>query len=77
MLQVKIKFRLNFFNLGWFSIFLSLLALIIHEETNEAENQSRLKNSNLNVILTCNIYTVVSQLVKKTAGQHDPEMNLA
>ena len=33
MLQVKIKFRLKFFNLhvGWFSLFSCLLALIIHE----------------------------------------------
>ena len=32
MLQLKIKFRLKFFNLGWFSIsFQCILALIIHE----------------------------------------------
>ena len=31
MLQVKIKFRLKFFNLGLFSISFVLLALIIHE----------------------------------------------
>ena len=31
MLQVKIKFRLKFFNLGLFSISFVLLGLIIHE----------------------------------------------
>ena len=31
MLQVKIKFRLKFFDVGWFSIFFVLLALIIRE----------------------------------------------
>ena len=39
--------------------FLSLLALIIQElglETKETENQGRLKNFNLNLILTYNIY---------------------
>ena len=31
MLQVKIKFRLKFFKIGWFTISLCLLALTIHE----------------------------------------------
>ena len=31
VLQVKIKFRLNFFNSDWFSIFFCLLAPTIHK----------------------------------------------
>ena len=31
LLQIKIKSRLKFFSLGWFSFFLCLLALIIHD----------------------------------------------
>ena len=51
MLLVKIKFRLKFFNLGWFSIsFVSDLA------STKIKNQHRLKSFKLNVILTCNIY---------------------
>ena len=59
MLQVKIKFRSNFFKPRLILYFLSLLALIIHElglETKETENQPRLKTFNLNLILTYNIY---------------------
>ena len=55
MLQVKIKFRSKLFKPTLILYFLSLLALIIHElglETKENENQSRLKNFNLNLILT-------------------------
>ena len=49
MLQVKIKSRLKFFNLRGRLIlnFLCLLALVIH---------------NLNLILTCNLYTIVLTL---------------
>ena len=39
MLQVKIKFRLKFFNLGWFSIPLSREWSGV-QETTEIENQS-------------------------------------
>ena len=59
MLQVKIKFRSKFFKPMLILYFLSLLALIIQElglETKETENQGRLKNFNLNLILTYNIY---------------------
>ena len=60
MLQVKIKFRLIFFNLGRFPIsFASCPKLFMNNqgyETKEIENQPRLKNFNLNLILTCNIY---------------------
>ena len=40
MLPLKIKFRLKFFNVGWFSEQLGL------------ESQPGLKNFNLNIILT-------------------------
>ena len=61
MLWVKIKFRSKFFKPTGTLIlyFLSLLALIIQElglETKETENQGRLKNFNLSLILTYNIY---------------------
>ena len=59
MLQVKVKFRSNFFKPRLILYFLSLLALIIHElglETEESENQPWLKTFNLNLILTYNIY---------------------
>ena len=59
MLQVKIKFRSKFFKPMLILYFLSPLALIIQElglETKETENQGRLKNFNLNLILTYNIY---------------------
>ena len=65
MLQVKIKFRSKFFKPMLILYFLSLLALIIQElglETKETENQGRLKNFNLNLILTDNIYVVVNFL---------------
>ena len=57
MLQVKIIFRLKFFNLGCFSIsFVSQPSLLIFMsqcvETKEIENQPRLLNFNLNIILT-------------------------
>ena len=42
--------------------FLPLLALIIAElglKTKETENQPRLKNVNLNLILTYNIYIII------------------
>ena len=58
VLQVKIKFRSKFFKLGLILYFLSLPALVIHElglETKETKNQPRLKNFNLNLILTYNI----------------------
>ena len=59
MLQVKIKFRSKFFKPTLILYFLSLLAVIIQElglETKETENQPRLKNFNLNLILTYYIY---------------------
>ena len=59
MLQVKIKFRSKFFKPTLILYFLSLLALIIHElglKTKKTENQPRLKNFNLNLILTYDIY---------------------
>ena len=65
MLQVKIKFRSKFFKPWLIIYFLSHLALIIQElglETKETENQGRLKNFNLNLILTYNIYVVVNFL---------------
>ena len=58
MLQVKIKFRSKFFKPRLILYFLCLLALIIQElglETKETENQPRLKNFNLNLILTYDI----------------------
>ena len=52
-------YRSKFFKPMLILYFLSLLALIIQElglETKETENQGRLKNFNLNLILTYNIY---------------------
>ena len=52
-------YRSKFFKPMLILYFLSLLALIIQKlglETKETENQGRLKNFNLNLILTYNIY---------------------
>ena len=53
MLQVRIKFALKFFNLGWFSIS-CLLALIIYELGPG--------DKDLNLILACNKYTKIKEM---------------
>ena len=66
MLQVKMKFRLKLFKPMLILYFLSLLALIIHElglETKETVNQPRLKNFNLNLILTYQIRASQSYII--------------
>ena len=61
MLQVKIKFKFEFFH---------LLALIIHELGlgDKIGNQSKLKNFSLNLILICNI---IMYSVGVTTGRHN------
>ena len=58
MLQVQIKFRLKFFNLGFSTSFVSQPKFMNDQgkETKKIEKQPRLENFNLNLILTCNIY---------------------
>ena len=55
--QNYIQFRI--FNLGWFSISFVVSpnswTIRTNKETKETENQTRLKNVKLNLILTCNI----------------------
>ena len=57
MLQVKIEFRLSFFNLVDSQLSPSLRP---RRETNEIENQPGVTNFNLNLILTCSIYTALN-----------------
>ena len=61
MLQVKIKFKTEFF---------CLLALIIHELGlgDEIGSQPKFKNLNLNLILICNI---IMYSVGVTSGGHN------
>ena len=55
--QNYIQFRI--FNLSWFSISFVVSPISwttrANKETKETENQTRLKNVKLNLILTCNI----------------------
>ena len=54
MLRVKNKIQVKIFQPRLIHYFLCLLALI---DEKEVENQPRFKSFNLNIILTCNIYT--------------------
>ena len=58
MLQVKIEFRLKFFDLGFSTSFVSWPTFMNDQgqDTKKIENQPRLENFHLNLILTCNIY---------------------
>ena len=58
MLQVKIEFRLKFFDLGFSTSFVSWPTFMNDQgqDTKKIENQPRLENLHLNLILTCNVY---------------------